>query len=281
LFVPLALVLIAVPPRRTALIAFGLALLILGLTRPGTDILWWIGRGWALILAAWFLGAVVVRPGPGFINRGLIAVLGAFASAGLVLVGNSAGWQQTDAAVAQKFQEQAAVMIEQFGSRLASQDWGTNAIDALREAAVTQARVFPALLALASLCSLTVVWWLWRRISLREVRPLGRLREFRFRDELALPFLIAGVLLLLPLPLGDGVKRVAINVFAFIAPLYVLRGFGVLMWLARAQAGLTDVLGYVVLLLFFPISIPAALVVGVGDTWFDLRASARPLHSSD
>ena len=282
LFVPLALVLIAVPPRRTGLIAFGLTLLILGVTRPGADMLWWIGRGWALILAAWFVGAVAVRPGSGFIHRGLIAVIGTLATATLLLVGNRGGWTQTDAVVAQKFQEQADSVIGKLGPQLAAKPWGGRAIEAAREAAVSQTRVFPALLGLASLCSLAVVWWLWRRISLREVRPLGSLREFRFRDELALPFLIAGVLLLLPVPLGDDVKRVALNVFVFIAPLFALRGFGIMMCLSGLPAGkFVEVAGYVLMFLLFLVTVPAALVVGVGDTWFDLRASARPLHSSD
>ncbi len=75
--------------------------------------------------------------------------------------------------------------------------------------------LFPALLALQSLAGLGLAWWIWARSGPPGDRhvPLGRLREFRFADELVWLPIVAIVIVVLPL--GGALTRAAGNVLFF------------------------------------------------------------------
>ncbi|HKJ93159.1 MAG TPA: hypothetical protein VJ957_08325, partial [Longimicrobiales bacterium] len=77
-FAPLGLLLVAMParPRRPHLLALGLLLLGLMFVGARGDMLWYVQRGWVLVLGAWFVAFVVARPRASFISRGLGAVAG-------------------------------------------------------------------------------------------------------------------------------------------------------------------------------------------------------------
>jgi hypothetical protein len=233
---------------------------------------------------------MAVRPGAGFINRGLLAVFGAAASAAVLIVLNRAGWQQVDQEVAQVLRDGVTTTVERFGPQLASREWAGQAVDAMRRAADTQAKIYPAMLALASLCGLAVAWWLWRRVTLREAQPLRALRDFRFRDELVWLFVLAVALLVLPW--GVETRRAGANLAIFMGALYALRGLGVMLVLyntkisailrARSRLPLGPLVGVLVFLfslLFLPMVAATTLVVGLGDTWLDWRARIRSLPS--
>ena len=59
--------------------------------------------------------------------------------------------------------------------------------------------------------------------------------------------------------------------------LYALRGVAVLLFLAGGVTGLGLVFLAVGMLFLSPVLIMGALVVGVGDTWLDLRAKAMAI----
>ena len=48
--------------------------------------------------------------------------------------------------------------------------------------------------AIASLSALGLAWWLYRRVTIRDAQPLGRLRDFKFSDELVWVVVIGAAL---------------------------------------------------------------------------------------
>jgi uncharacterized protein YybS (DUF2232 family) len=140
--------------------------------------------------------------------------------------------------------------------------------------------MFPALLALQSLVALALASWWVRRLgrSNSEAFQLAQLRDFRFNDELI--WILIGALILYLLPLVELVDRIALNMILFMMVLYALRGLAVFVFLASgARSIATMVFGAVALLFLYPVAFMAALLMGVGDTWLDVRrrvAKANP-----
>jgi len=270
LFIPLALMLLALPPRRPMLVALAGFILALGIAGGGGDVLWWFSRGWALILGAWFIAAVALLPKSTFMSRGLLAVFGTAASSLVLFVTRRAGWTQLDWTVANRLRDGAALVAAQWSERLSERAWGAEAIRSIHKAADLEAAIYPALLSLASLAALATVWWLWRRVTEREPNPLGGLREFRFRDELIWVVVVA--VLLLVLPLNDDAARTGTNLATFMGALYALRGLAVAIALFGAPGPVGMIFGFAAFLFLFPMVVAATLVLGLSDTWLDLRA---------
>jgi hypothetical protein len=141
---------------------------------------------------------------------------------------------------------------------------------AVRAAAALQAKLYPAMLALASLAALGVAWWAFGRIAQNERSPLAPLREFRFRDELVWLLIIG--LVLLALPLNALTTRLGENLLTFMAVLYALRGAAVLVVISGAPGPLGMLLGAVLVVFLYPIVMAATFLVGLSDTWLDIRA---------
>ncbi|MGH7481978.1 MAG: hypothetical protein ACRELV_07470 [Longimicrobiales bacterium] len=279
ILVPLAFLLLGLPPWRPALVVLGLICmalpfpLYLGL---GAGPVWYIERGWALVLGAWFLVMVVALPRANFLARALAAVFSSAASVGAILVLARGEWSKLDAAFASQFSE-AASQVASVWAGEGSRFGGELARMAYR-AADLQRLVYPGMTALASVAGLGVAWWAYRRIGSGELRPLGRLREFRFRDELVWPFLIGLALVLVGA--GDELAlRAGSNVVLFMGALYALRGAAVLLALAGAPGPLAIALGAVGIVLLYPLVMGATLVIGLSDTWLDFRArhARRPM----
>jgi hypothetical protein len=146
-------------------------------------------------------------------------------------------------------------------------------VSAVYRTVEVQAAVFPALLGIASMASLGVAWWLYVRLSSGSDQGLGPLRDFRFNDHLVWLF-IAGLVLVV-IRWGDALAGVGANAVVFMGALYALRGAAVIMFLS----GGLSLFGYVLVglgLLFVPpLVLVGALVVGIGDTWLDVRNRTR------
>src|SRR5512140_1806511 len=71
--IPLALVLLALPPRKPWLVALAVVAVALVLAGLPHESIWMLDRGWALVLCAWFVLAVVLLPDAAFISRALAA----------------------------------------------------------------------------------------------------------------------------------------------------------------------------------------------------------------
>jgi hypothetical protein len=137
--------------------------------------------------------------------------------------------------------------------------------------------VFPALLALESLAALALAWSLYHRLGRARLgQPFGRLRDFRFNDQLVWG-LIVGITLVF-LPSLANLRGLGFNLLVFFGALYALRGLGVIMWfLSPGTVAVT--ISICLALLWDPLLMSLALAglgVGLSDTWANWRKRARP-----
>ncbi|MGQ0813479.1 MAG: DUF2232 domain-containing protein [Gemmatimonadota bacterium] len=270
IFVPLAFMLVALEPRKRWLIVVAIALLVSTFAGRSGGTLWWYGRGWALILSAWFIVAIALLPRATLISRALAAVAGATASTALMFVANRSGWLQLDWAIGRQLRNSAADVASFWTARLKEQPWATDLTSAVYRFADFQLTAFPAMLAIASVTGLALAWFLWRRLSLQERSPLGRLRDFRFRDELVWIVVIGAVLVVLPL--GVAATRTGTNLLLFMAALYAVRGFAVIIALFGSPSLVGALFGALLFVMLYPIMMATTLMVGLTDTWLDLRS---------
>jgi hypothetical protein len=273
-----------------ALVALPLGILLIGLS---ARVVWWVlgmaavawaltlalagtaiqttSSGWALLLGGSFLGVSLLQPRWHVLSRALTAVAAAFlaAAAWLTLSGR---WAQLDQTMAEHFRSVASFTTRELRVRFPDTAWAGGFATMADRVADLQTSLFPALLGLQSLAALGLVWWAFSRSRSRSrMRPALRpLREFRFHDSLI--WVVIGGLLLAGLPLGEGLARVGYNLLFFMAALYVLRGIAVFVFLARGAPTITPVvLGVIAAVFFHQIVFTAALLVGLGDTWLDVR----------
>ncbi len=270
ILVPLALVFVALPPRRPALVIGAALLLWFVFSGSRAGPLWYVERGWALLLAGWFIAFGALWPRRSFIVRGLASVAATMASAGLVLAASRTGASFVDAVVTERLRLAASDAITAITAVAGFERVSAQMQEAFFAAADLQVLVFPALLALGSLTGLAVAWFTFRRLGVGDAAPLRPLREFRFPDDLVW-VLIAGILLLV-LPLGAAAERAGTNLLAFMAALYALRGLAVLLVIAGVPGPLGMVVGGVLVLFLYPLIMATTVLVGVTDTWLDIRA---------
>lgn len=268
MMIPLAMLLVALPPRRAGLVLFAGLLALLSFTAP-RGAMWAVERGWSLLLGGYFVGAVLVWPERSFLVRALAATAATAGTTALLVVATG-GWSELDWMMAAHYREVAETMGRTWPGGL------TDADRVVEVAARLPARLFPSFLAVGSVAALAVGWWGYRRLGRQGEPPLGRLTEFRFPDVL-IWVLIAGVALLV-VPLADGAARVGSNLVFFMGALYALRGLAVLTALVLGMVGpqlpVLLVLGVAGLFLY-PIVVAGTLLLGLTDTWLDLRSGRR------
>lgn len=267
LVLPLAVLLLGFAGRQSGW-WLGLAVVVWGLALvPGGSALHMLSRGWALVLGGSFLAITLLRPRWCVFSRALAGVAAAAALTGAWL-GIGGDWPAFDRSMAQHFDALAILTSREVLARFPDTAWASQVAAMAGQMSRAQGVLFPSLLALQSLAALALAWWMFAR---RGARPALRpLREFRFNDALVWAA-IGGVLLLL-LPLGDGAARLGYNLLFFMSALYALRGFAVFVFLARGAPSMVPVvLGVVAAVFFYPLVFTAALLVGLGDTWLDVR----------
>jgi hypothetical protein len=268
ILVPAALVLLALPPlqpARALLGAAGALLLVVG--GPHTTAADF-ERGWSLLLGGWFIAvcALASRSGgePRFLSRGLVTVAGAAASAALLFWFRGGLFERVDSAVRLNLADSGEAFLKLVGGTRAD----PRLADAFREVTAVQGLIYPALLAVSSLAALGVAWWVWGRVAGREtgLRPL---REFRFADGLV--WVLIGGLLLMLLPLSPIADRAGSNLLAFMGLLYALRGLAVMVVVGSGISWVGVVLAVLLLVLLYPLVMAATFIVGLSDTWLDIR----------
>jgi hypothetical protein len=271
---PLAVILLAAPfAPRWKWLAIWSVLLFFGVTFPAGE-LGGMSRGWAFLLGAAFLAVTLWRPLWGVLPRALLALAGAVL-AGVALVAGTAGWSEFDLRVREHLLTVSSTAMDQLKAQAAGSAWVTQLATAAHEMALLQWTLFPALVALQSLAALALASWAVTRMRRGEGGPftLRPLREFRFNDQLVW-ILIAGLLLVL-LPLSALATRAGWNALLFMGGLYALRGLGIFVYLAGGAPTVFSVLfGALTLLFLYPLVVTTAVVVGLMDTWLDLRARA-------
>lgn len=255
----------------TALLA-ALAMVV-AVTGPRGDAIWWVERGWAVVAAGFFVALTVRRPGTSFSGRALGSVTGAALAFGAFLALRPDAWGALDWMVRDRMGEGVATALEAIRLLRGGEAVPTSLVTAVYETVELQGDLFPAMVALATVAGLGVAWWGYRRIAGGEDDALAPLAGFRFNDHLVWLFL--GGLVLAVMRWSDVLARLGENVVAFMGALYAVRGAAVVLFLS----GGLSVFGWLILaagLVFVPpLVLTGAMVVGLGDTWLDVRARFR------
>ncbi|MFC1574583.1 DUF2232 domain-containing protein [Gemmatimonadota bacterium] len=266
---PLALLVLVLPARRTLALVVGLVAGVLALGgNPGTGF-WYLERAWALLLGGWFLALTLRWPGGRFLPRGLGAVAGAYGAMALLLRARPADWAVVDWAVTSRMESGVSLGMQSLRTGLGPDAISLDLEARLLEAVALQGLIFPALLGLASLAGLGVAWWLYVRLTRSPEPGLGPLRDFRFNDQLVWILILGFLVLLGSSGLWD---RLGANAVVFMGALYALRGAAVLLFLTGGVSLLGGILLLLGMVFVAPFLIAGAFVIGLGDTWLNLRA---------
>lgn len=258
-------------------------------------------RGWTLLLAASFGLVSLFGLGRAFISRALSTLAVAAGLAFVLILLSPGGPTRVAGTMAVEYARRNDESIAQIRAGAATEPWkgkvdSSPAIQRLNEMAEDQLRdipkwsslLVPAVLALESLAALALGWSLYHRLSEVPIGPpLGKLRDFRFNDQLVWGVAVGASIFLLPAFVEA--KNAGLNILVFFGSLYVLRGLGILGWISKGRVGrlifamvgsfvfaviLADALGFLISPLF-PIA-ALAFALGLGDTWLDWRAMIQP-----
>lgn len=271
--IPFACLVFSSPAKRALPVmagALGMVVALAGATRSG---LWYVERGWTIILGGCFAAVTLRWPERKFLPRALLALAisgaGAWAALGL----SPRRWAIIDGMVATRLRDGVSTSLEALRVLRDGTPLPGTVITTVFQAAEWQSNLFPAMLGLSSLAALGIAWWLYVRLVRGSGEGLGALRDFRFDDQLVW-LLVAGAALFILQPDGAA-GRVGLNLLAFMGALYALRGAGVAVTLTRGVSALGWVLLALAFLLLAPFLFAAALLIGLSDTWMDIRARGR------
>jgi hypothetical protein len=253
-------------------------------TPPGDGAAYYdLARGWGLIMAGAFGVMCLTGRGRPFLPRALSA-LGLALLLSLVLIASgrlepsgaqrvfTAEFDARNSAATMAMQESARIIGERLPSTAAvASEIVTQRIQLQQLLSRGAAPLFPAILALEGLMACALAWSVYHRISrVRIGETLAPLKRFAFGDQLVWALVVGITLLLLPTlsPLGT----VGLNLLLFFGALYVLRGYGIFAWFVSRRVAVTSI-GLAIVT--FPLSLatlPAALGLGLSDTWLDWRS---------
>ena len=238
------------------------------------DGMWYLERGWALLLGGCFVGLSIVRPKMKISDRALEAVFGALVLAAILMTLMSGAWNIVDWVISDRVRATVAQVIALLLS------WGGEGlapalITALYQTAEAQILIFPALTALASMSALLLSWWLFIFFSGRSEEALGSVKDFRFNDHL-IWMLVVGLFLLFT-RWSEPLQRLGSNAVVFIGALCAVRGAAVIVFIT----GGFSVLGYAMTLLGLvivpPIVLGGAVLIGIADIYLDVRKRSEQL----
>ena len=267
------LILTAVRGLRGAGLFIGAALAsVLAVSGP-QDGFWFMERGWAVLVGGGFVGVTMAAPDWRLSARLLMAVAVAFAVSVVVIVARDGSWQTVDFAVTNAVEGGVATTLQAVELLRGGDAISPALAAAIHQTARAQVDVFPALMAIASMAGLAVAWWLYVRLRGGGDQAVGPVKHFRFNDHLVW-LLIVGLLMLVT-RWGDAIARVGSNAVVFMGALYALRGSAVFMFISGGLSLFGYVMLAIALVLAAPVVVGVAMVVGIGDTWFDVRERLR------
>ena len=265
--IPLALYLVVARRRDPVALALAGGLLVVAFLgiggAPGP--LWFAERAWALFLGGAFVAVTAVWPGRHTVLHGVIAVGVAFLAVGLYGLLEPGLLAELDWWVDRRLASAATAALGVLG-----EIGGIPEDEAFVRIVRGQGLLYPAALALASLASLALARYVVERLEGRD-DALGPFREFRFSDHLVWVLVIGLGLFLVPA--GDVASRLAENALLFMGGLYLVRGVAVLFWIGAATvtSGWSAALWIAAGVLLYPVAVVVALLLGLGDTWLDVR----------
>ena len=235
------------------------------------DSMWYLERGWALLLGGCFVGLSIVRPKMKVSDRALEAVFGTLVIAAILMTLMSGTWNVVDWVISDRVRATVAQVIALAGS----EGLAPALVTALYQTAEIQILVFPALTALASMSALLLSWWLFKFFSGQSEEALGSVKNFRFNDHL-IWMLVVGLFLLFT-RWSEPLQRVGSNAVVFIGALCAVRGAAVIVFIT----GGLSVLGYAMtifgLVIVPPIVLGGAVLIGIADIYLDFRKRSEQL----
>jgi hypothetical protein len=256
----------------------------------------YLAVGWTVLLAATFAGLVILSPTEqgedGAVKKSFSSQ--AFAAIALTLVlaaGATLATKQGATAVKQMVSTEASKRSEkslaEWRQTTGTKEWAdvfagnpdaktiaSTIEEQLGAAPEVATSLFPSMLALESLIALAIGWAVYHRFGRERLGPpLAALRDFRFSDQFVWGLVVGLALVVLP---GVGSLNVlGANLLVFFGALYALRGVGVALWFLSPGRVLMGFL-IVFALVFGNVLGVLAVGLGVGDTWLNWRARAKP-----
>ena len=256
--------------RGYAILGATLIAIIIVMVGP-YDGMWYLERGWALLLGGCFVGLSIVRPKMKISDRALEAVFGALVLVAILMTLMSGAWNIVDWVISDRVRATVAQVIALGGS----EGLAPALITALYQTAEVQILIFPALTALASMSALLLSWWLFIFFSGRSEEALGSVKNFRFNDHL-IWMLVVGLFLLFT-RWSEPLQRLGSNAVVFIGALCAVRGAAVIVFIT----GGFSVLGYAMtlfgLVIVPPIVLGGAVLIGIADIYLDFRKRSEQL----
>ena len=256
--------------RGYAILGASLIAIIIVMVGP-YDGMWYLERGWALLLGGCFVGLSIARPKMKISDRALEAVFGALVLAAILMTLMSGAWNIVDWVISDRVRATVAQVIALGGS----EGLAPALITAFYQTADAQILIFPALTALASMSALLLSWWLFIFFSGRSEEALGSVKNFRFNDHL-IWMLVVGLFLLFT-RWNEPLQRLGSNAVVFIGALCAVRGAAVIVFIT----GGFSVLGYAMTLLGLvivtPIVLGGAVLIGIADIYLDFRKRSEQL----
>lgn len=256
--------------RGYAILGATLVAIIIVMVGP-YDGMWYLERGWALLLGGCFVGLSIARPKMKISDRALEAVFGALVLAAILMTLMSGAWNIVDWVISDRVRATVAQVIALGGS----EGLAPALITAFYQTADAQILIFPALTALASMSALLLSWWLFIFFSGRSEEALGSVKNFRFNDHL-IWMLVVGLFLLFT-RWNEPLQRLGSNAVVFIGALCAVRGAAVIVFIT----GGFSVLGYAMTLLGLvivtPIVLGGAVLIGIADIYLDFRKRSEQL----
>ncbi|MGI8498893.1 MAG: DUF2232 domain-containing protein [Gemmatimonadaceae bacterium] len=243
-----------------------------------------LARGWGLLVAGTFGLVSALGSQRRLLSRALAAVgLALILSWVLVGIGRVAP-NRAQQLFAEQFAARNGLLAVYLERMAAARPEARDIVDTqLRlsgESSVFAAQLFVALLALESVVACTLAWAIYHRLSRTRLgAPLGSLREFRFNDQMIWG-LVAGITMAVIPGLGR-LRQWGLNLLLFFSALYFWRGLGVIAWHGRRLTRPLRVAMILAGVLAGPLTVAAALALGVNDTWFDLRRRGPAGPSAD
>jgi hypothetical protein len=230
--IPFCLLAFFMPSKRFASLAIAALGVFVVATGDPSSGIWYAERGWAVILGGCFLALSLRWPEGRFLPKGLGAVLGTFLFIGLLFGSRPGDWEVVDWAIQSRMELAMANLLQ-----AARASMGPERISVAFEATALE--------------------------------TMAAQKDFRFNDQLVW-VLITGVVAVLVS--SGALARVGANAVVFVGALYALRGAGVVLFLTGGASLFGGILFLVGFLLVAPLVIMGAIFIGLGDTWFDLRA---------
>ena len=268
--VPFLLLVVTNTLRGYAILGATLVAIIIVMVGP-YDGMWYLERGWALLLGGCFVGLSIVRPKMKISDRALEAVFGALVLVAILMTLMSGAWNIVDWVISDRVRATVAQVIALVGS----EGLAPALMTAFYQTAEVQILIFPALTALASMSALLLSWWLFIFFSGRSEEALGSVKNFRFNDHL-IWMLVVGLFLLFT-RWSEPLQRLGSNAVVFIGALCAVRGAAVIVFIT----GGFSVLGYAMtlfgLVIVPPIVLGGAVLIGIADIYLDFRKRSEQL----